>query len=59
MPAPCLTARVPTIPGFEYIAIAATAAAHGFTVLTANERHFAPLGVTVVNPFKRLPPPPA
>ncbi|WEX08513.1 PIN domain-containing protein [Chelativorans sp. AA-79] len=46
-------------PGFEDIAIAATAAAHGFTVLTANERHFAPLGVTVINPLKRLPPPPA
>jgi predicted nucleic acid-binding protein len=42
-------------PGFEDIAIAATAAARGFTVLTANERHFAPLGVRVVNPLKRLP----
>jgi predicted nucleic acid-binding protein len=44
-------------PGFEDIAIAATAAAHGFTVLTANERHFAPLGVPLVNPLKQLPPP--
>jgi predicted nucleic acid-binding protein len=43
-------------PGFEDIAIAATAAAHDFTVLTANERHFAPLGVAVVNPLKQLPP---
>ena len=42
-------------PGFEDIAIAATAAAHGFTVLTANERHFRPLGVPVINPLKRLP----
>ncbi|RAX38220.1 type II toxin-antitoxin system VapC family toxin [Rhizobium tropici] len=42
-------------PGFEDIAIAATAAAHGFTVLTANERHFAPLGVPLANPFKQLP----
>jgi predicted nucleic acid-binding protein len=42
-------------PGFEDIAIAATAAARGFTVLTANERHFAPFGVPVVNPLKRLP----
>lgn len=42
-------------PGFEDIAIAATAAAHGFTVLTANERHFTPLGVPVINPLKRLP----
>jgi len=42
-------------PGFEDIAIAATAAVHGCVVLTANERHFAPLGVPVVNPFKQLP----
>lgn len=42
-------------PGFEDIAIAATAAARGFTVLTANERHFAPLGVPHLNPLKRLP----
>jgi toxin FitB len=42
-------------PGFEDIAIAATAAVRGFTVLTTNERHFAPLGVPVVNPFRRLP----
>jgi toxin FitB len=42
-------------PGFEDIAIAATAAAHGLTVLTANERHFAPLGVAFVNPLKELP----
>jgi predicted nucleic acid-binding protein len=42
-------------PGFEDVAIAATAAAHGFTVLTANERHFAPLGVPHTNPLKRLP----
>ncbi len=42
-------------PGFEDIAIAATAAAHGMTVLTANERHFAPLGVPVANPLKELP----
>ena len=43
-------------PGFEDIAIAATAAAHGLTVLTANERHFAPLGVPFANPLKQLPP---
>ncbi|MEP9347815.1 type II toxin-antitoxin system VapC family toxin [Xanthobacter sp. KR7-225] len=42
-------------PGFEDIAIAATAAVRGFTVLTANERHFAPLGVPFVNPLKELP----
>jgi toxin FitB len=31
--------------------IAATALQHGLTVVTRNERHFAPLGVPVVNPF--------
>jgi predicted nucleic acid-binding protein len=43
-------------PGFEDIAIAATAAARGLTVLTANERHFEPLGVPHANPLKQLPP---
>lgn len=42
-------------PGFEDIAIAATAAARGLIILTANERHFAPLGVPLVNPLKQLP----
>ena len=42
-------------PGFEDIAIAATAAAHGLTILTANERHFAPLGVPIINPLEQLP----
>lgn len=42
-------------PGFEDIAIAATAATHGLTVLTANLRHFVPLGVPVANPFEQLP----
>jgi predicted nucleic acid-binding protein len=42
-------------PGFEDIAIAATAAVHGLTVLTANERHFEPLGVPHANPLKHLP----
>ena len=42
-------------PGFEDIAIAATAKVHGLTVLTANVRHFEPLGVPVVNPFVALP----
>ena len=44
-------------PGFEDIAIAATAAVRSFTVLTANERHFAPLGVRLANPLKALPTP--
>jgi predicted nucleic acid-binding protein len=42
-------------PGFEDIAIAATAAARGLAVLTANGRHFAPLGVAYANPLKQLP----
>ncbi|HRO58028.1 MAG TPA: PIN domain-containing protein [Burkholderiaceae bacterium] len=42
-------------PGFEDIAIAATAAARGLVVLTANERHFASLGVPFVNLLKQLP----
>jgi predicted nucleic acid-binding protein len=42
-------------PGFEDIALAATAAEHGLTVLTANERHFEPLGVPLANPLKQLP----
>lgn len=43
-------------PGFEDIAIAATARVHGFTVLTRNTRHFAPLGVPALDPFAELPP---
>jgi predicted nucleic acid-binding protein len=31
--------------------IAATALAHGLTVVTRNERDFAPLGVRILNPF--------
>lgn len=42
-------------PGYPDILIAATARVHGMTVLTRNERHFAPLGVDVVDPFVRLP----
>ena len=42
-------------PGFEDIAIAATAQVHGFTVLTRNVRHFEPLGVRVADPFQKLP----
>jgi predicted nucleic acid-binding protein len=43
-------------PGFEDIAIAATAGTHGLTVLTRNLRHFAPLGVSALDPFQGLPP---
>ncbi|MBY5700477.1 type II toxin-antitoxin system VapC family toxin [Rhizobium leguminosarum] len=42
-------------PGFEDIAIAATAKVHGLTVLTHNMRHFGPLGVQVLDPFEALP----
>lgn len=42
-------------PGFEDIAIAATAKVHGLTVLTRNMRHFGPLGVQVLDPFEVLP----
>lgn len=34
-------------PGFADVAIAATAAAHDLTVVTANGRHFTPLGAEV------------
>jgi toxin FitB len=40
-------------PGFEDAAIAATAAVHGLTVVTANERHFKHFGVTFISPPKR------
>lgn len=42
-------------PGFEDIAIAATAQVHGLTVLTRNRRHFEPLGVSALDPFATLP----
>jgi len=41
--------------GFEDIAIAATAEAHGLTVLTDNERPYKPLGIAVHNPLKEMP----
>lgn len=37
-------------PGFADVAIAATAAAHDLTIATRNIRHFAPLGVPVIDP---------
>lgn len=43
-------------PGFADIAIAATARRHGLAILSRNDRHFARMGVTVVDPFKALPP---
>jgi predicted nucleic acid-binding protein len=46
-------------PGFADVAIAATALAHGHTILSRNVKHFSPLGVAVINPFESLPAPPA
>lgn len=43
-------------PGFPDIAIAATAAARGLTVLTRNVRDFAPLGISLLNPYETRPP---
>lgn len=37
-------------PGFADVAIAATARAHGLTILTQNTKHFASLGVAFVDP---------
>jgi toxin FitB len=42
-------------PGFADLAIAATARCNGWTVLTRNVRHFAPLGVAACDPFVALP----
>ena len=43
-------------PGFADIAIAATARRHDLTILSRNERHFAPMEVAVIDPFRTLPP---
>jgi predicted nucleic acid-binding protein len=43
-------------PGFADIAIAATARQHNLTILSRNERHFAPMDVAVLDPFQNLPP---
>jgi predicted nucleic acid-binding protein len=42
-------------PGFADIAIAATARRHHLTILSRNERHFAAMEATVIDPFRRLP----
>lgn len=42
-------------PGLADLITAATAKHHGLTILTRNIRHFAPLGVTVHDPFASLP----
>ena len=38
--------------GFADIAIAATAVHHRLTILTRNLRHFEPLGVALIDPFR-------
>jgi toxin FitB len=43
-------------PGFADVAIAATARWHKLTLLTRNVRHFAPMDITVIDPFEELPP---
>ena len=42
-------------PGLADLAIAATAAIRGYTILTRNLRHFAPLGTSAHDPFDALP----
>ena len=42
-------------PGAADILIAATARVHNLTLLTGNLRHFAPLGIDVVDPLVSLP----
>jgi predicted nucleic acid-binding protein len=42
-------------PGFVDIAIAAMARGHDLTILSRNERHFAPVDAVVVDPFQKLP----
>jgi predicted nucleic acid-binding protein len=42
-------------PGFADIAVAATARRHDLTILSRNGRHFTPLDVAVVDPFRELP----
>jgi toxin FitB len=42
--------------GSEDAVIAATAEQRGFVVLTGNTRHFAPMAVAHLNPFRELPP---
>jgi len=42
-------------PGFADIAIAATASSYDLVLLTQNGRHFAPLGIPVIDPVADLP----
>jgi len=42
-------------PDFADVAIAATARHHGLTILSRNERHFAPMDTAAIDPFRSLP----
>jgi toxin FitB len=42
-------------PGFADIAIAATARRNGLTILSRNDRHFAPMDAAVLDPFRAFP----
>ncbi len=42
-------------PGFADVVISATACRHDLTILSRNERHFTPMDVAVLDPFKALP----
>ncbi|WP_428375105.1 type II toxin-antitoxin system VapC family toxin [Lichenicoccus sp.] len=44
-------------PGFADLAIAGTAEARGYTILTRNLRHFGRLGVPALDPFETVPAP--
>lgn len=46
----------PAVVEWKDLIIAATAHAHGLTVLTNNLRHFGPTGVPALDPLARLPP---
>ncbi len=51
-----LARSVGSTPDFADLAIAATAVARGYTVLTRNTRHFRDMPVACLDPFERLPP---
>lgn len=46
----------PAVIEWKDLVIAATAKAHGLTILTGNLRHFAPTGVPALDPSTELPP---
>ena len=47
----CAALHIPTERADRDMLIAATALFHNYTVVTRNERHFAPTGVRIVNPW--------